>query len=250
MKEYKSKNIRIKNNIFSFYDIQDNSRYIKNYIFLKQLYDLTVVSWGDFGVDFIKDHVINCKYLLLVFTIDKKLVAYAAVNEKFYLSKKFYYFEFLIIHPEYQKLGLGDKIIKYLYKKILLKNLILGKLSINLITISPNPRILGILSRRSLNMYPNPKFFKNGHINEANDDIWFIAQEVLKNSYNPNRKLDRQGLVLHDSYKSIPWLIYNFKNVPWDYNKIVNDFCNTYLEYKNKKGKEFIIIAKIGILSL
>lgn len=210
------------------------------------LNNLTNISWGNFGNEFIRDHVISSKFLVLA-VFNNELIGYAAVDDKVIFNKHYYYFEFLIIHPDYQDIGVGKELIKILFSKIILYNLFRCKLSLDLITITPSPRIIGMISRKSVSMYPDPKYFLNNKIKEANQETWGIASYVIKNSYNPNRVLDKVGLVLHNSYDHTPWLIYDPEHIQWDFDDRVNLFCKRYLEYDQRSGKEFLVIAKIRI---
>lgn len=208
---------------------------------------LTKKSWGDFGVDFINDHVIKSKFLIII-TADSEIIGYASLSEKFITSKKYYYFEFLVIDPEYQGTGLSNKIIKLFFKKLFFKNLFSLRVHFNLITITPNPKIVGMIYRRSTWMYPNPIDFDGKKTALPNEKTWEIAEFILKTSYNPQRMLEKEALVLNNSYDSTPWLIYNPNNVPQDTDSRINKFCQFYLQYDSQKGKEFIVIAKINLL--
>jgi hypothetical protein len=215
----------------------------------KNIYRLTKKAWGDFGIKFIKKHILESDYLILLY--NKNLIkGFLSLNEKKVINQKYYYIEFLVIDPEIQKIGLSKELIKLALKKIFLTNILKGRLFINIITISPNPKIIGMISRRSSEMYPNPEEFINNKLPKASDKYWKIANIILKDSWNPNRKLDREGLVLHNSYKHMPWLIYKPNNVPHDKDIKINIFCNSYLNYKKETGNEFIIIAKLNIYKI
>jgi hypothetical protein len=212
---------------------------------IKRISKLINSSWGEFDDKFIEEHIIN-SYLLLTISKNKQLVGFASINERDFFKQKYYYFEFLAIKPIYQSKGLAKKLIKKITKKILFKSILNFKLSINLITISPNPRILSLIYKVSKKIYPNP-YKPNKKINKKK---WYIAQKIIEESNKPNRFIDKNGLVLYDSYKDTPWLIYDYDKVPWNKDERINKFCDKLLNFKDKKGKEFIIIAKISILKL
>jgi RimJ/RimL family protein N-acetyltransferase len=193
------------------------------------LNELTKKSWGDFGQDFINDHVLKSKFL--VFAIrGGATIGYASLSEKVIQNNKFYYFEFLVVDPDYQNIGLSKKIITILLKKIFLKQLLSGKINFNLITITPNPKIVGMIYRRSSWMYPNPKDFDGTAMKLPDSKTWAIASNILANSYNPNRILEKEALVLNGSYDSTPWLIYRPNKVPQDIDDRINILCKHYLK--------------------
>lgn len=249
--KFKIKKILLKNLIFSFCHIVNlDSKLTKDeFSWLSQeLSELTKKSWGEFGADFIEEHVLNSKFLVLAM-FNGSVVGYGAVSEKFFLAKKYCYFEFLIIDPEYQKIGLSREIIKILIKNIFFHNFLKFKFFLDFITITPNPRIIGMISRQAIEMYPDPKYFINNKILEPSEYIFNLASEVIKQSYNPNRRIDKIGLILHNSYDLSPWLIYNNDSIPWDLDDNVNIFCRHYLEYDKMSGNEFIVIAKIKLFN-
>ena len=220
----------------------------------QELYEITEESWGAFDKDFMLKHTIDSDLLALA-QADDKIIGYASLDEKELNGENFFYFEFLVIRKDYQKLGLSRYLINILMKRSFWKNLKKGIFHINYATITPNPRVVGIINRVSSWMYPNPGLFKKGKgIPEADNRVWKIAQAVIKKSNNPERKIDREGLVLHDSYADTPWLIYKPGEVPKDKDERVNEFCDYYLKFNKEKGDEFIVLAKIrvsqGILNL
>lgn len=246
LSRFKIKSVILSDSFVSFYYVRNLKNKLdknKKKQILQALSDLTKLSWGDFGEDFISNHVMTSDFLVLAVT-GGNLIGYGAISYKSFLNKRYYYFEFLIIHPGYQKIGLSKHMIKILFNKIFIHNFLRFNFFINLITITPNPVIVGIISRRSAFMYPDPNFFINNTIKSADDKIWLTAYDVIKNSYNPYRKLSRIGLVLHNSYNQTPWLIHPESMVQWDLDENVNAFCKYYLQYSKQLGKEFVIIAK------
>jgi hypothetical protein len=249
--KFKIKSKNLNNLVIDFYyfdNLKNNKDKESIGMLCDDLHDLTIISWGDFGREFIYNHVILSKFLLVI-TNGDEIIGYAAVNIKIYNKKKYFYFEFLIIKQSYRRYKLSSDLIKFLMKKIFLKNLLNGHLCINFITITPSPIIIGMISRRSFIMYPNPKQYIDGIIEDPSDETWSLAKEVLANSHNPNRKLEKNGLVLNDSYLNNKLLIYNLHNVPWDEDGRVNKFCDHYLQYAKLTGREFLVIARLCLLT-
>jgi len=208
--------------------------------------------WGDFGEDFIEKHIINTNWALFL-REDDRLVGITAVSKKNILNKNIYYLEFTGLLPEIRSLGLMGRINSILFNHIFIDNLIKnGKLTVDIMFISPNPRVLGFLAKVAKFMYPNPLLFdtETKKIPPADEETWQIVEELIRQSDKPNRILHRDGCVLEGSYADMPWLIYKKDEVPWYRNKLVNDFCETYLDYQKEEGKEFIIRAEITLRSL
>lgn len=209
---------------------------------------LTTDSWGNYGERFIFEHVIKSEFLAIVEN-KEKFIAYAAVSIKNFNGKHYYYYEFLVVSPEYQGIGVSKELNKLLFKKIFCENLKNFNFSINFITVTMNPIVVELINNFSVFMYPSFRDFEAGIRNRpVPTKIWKAASEALQKSYNPNRKLDRVGLVLHNSYKDTPWLIYKKDKVPRAKNEKINEFCEYYLELNKEKGLEFIVVAKINII--
>ena len=111
---------------------------------------------------------------------------------------------------------------------------------------------MAALARRADFIYPNPYQAdpKTFRIPPADEQTWLMAQEAIATSYNSKRKLDREGLVLHESYASTPWLVYSKENIPWHRSELVNGFAKHYLGYGQQKDREFIVRAQFSIKTL
>ncbi|TAN58699.1 hypothetical protein EPN15_00275 [Patescibacteria group bacterium] len=158
-----------------------------------------------------------------------------------------------MIRKDFQKLGLGTRLSFLALRKIILRNIfcIIFK-PIEIMFITPNIRVLAKTAALADFIYPNPYNADEatGRVTPADDDTWTMAQELIKLSDNPSRRLDREGLVLHGSYASMPWLIYNGEQIPWHRDVAVNSFAKYYLGYGRKEDKEFVVRARIGMGSL
>jgi len=213
----------------------------------RQIYNLTIKSWGDFGRTFINKHVLESEYLLVSFK-DADLVGYASVEVLELSQKKYYYFEFLVVDPAYQGVGLSKEILKRLLLRVMMENIFNLRLYFNIVTITPNPRVVSLISRLSDWMCPDVGFYnKNGFLLPADDAIWELAQNILQSSHDPSRELDRVGLVLHNSYRFLRNLIYRKEAVPWDRDRAINSFCADYLHYEKENGDEFLVFASLSL---
>ena len=117
--------------------------------------------------------------------------------------------------------------------------------------ITPNIRVLSRMAKFASFAYPNPHTADtNGQILPADDKTWKIATTILKKSDNPYRVLEREGLVLIDSYAKTPWLIYNNDNAPWHAENSINVFTRRYLGYHSGQDREFMVRAHINLVSV
>lgn len=252
LSKYYQKSVRINNSNVHFYYIKNFSeRLNKAYISLlfNELKTLLVASWGEFNELFLNDHIISSKYIIIA-VIENNIIGFISINERNIYKRHYYYFEFLVVDPKYQSLNISNQLIRLFFQKIFIEHILKFNIYLHLITISPNPKILGMISRRAIWMYPDPKKFNGYKLYPADEHTYRIAQKIIDDSYDPDRKLDKEGLVLHDSYKDTPDLIYNYEKVPWDHDQNINILCDRYLDYKKGYGKEFVIIAKFKLLSL
>ena len=117
--------------------------------------------------------------------------------------------------------------------------------------ITPNIRVLAWVGKFAEFMYPDPYVAdENGKIPPVDDNTFTMARELIGQSDNPSRKLNREGLVLEGSYAATPWLIYKNNYIPWASQEKMNTFAVKYLHYGTGEDREFVVRAKIGILSL
>lgn len=223
----------------------------KNKLF-NEIDDLIENAWGKFDLKFLENHLLKST-LISTARIKDELVGFCSISQKEILKKKVYYFEFTIIRNDFQRLGLGTKLAFLVLRRIILKDIfwILFR-PVDIMFITPNIRVLAKVAALADFVYPNP--YETDHsdarIAPADDETWAMARELIKISDNPNRRLDREGLVLHGSYASMPWLIYDIDKIPWHRKDIINKFARRHLSYGKKEDKEFVVRVRVDILTL
>jgi len=220
---------------------------IRNYI-LQNIDQIIDESWGKFSKDFIRKHIIFSKRLLIL-RIKDRIVAIAAASDKKLAGKKVLYLEFTVVHPEFRGLNILSRLNALFIGEFFLKNLISTcNLSIEIMTITPSMRVLASLANVASFIYPNPfKANSEGRIIPADEQTYVMAKELIAISNDPNRHVKREGLVLIGSYRNTPWLIQE-KPLKY-YDERVNLFCKKYIEYDKRSDKEFIVRAKITLIS-
>jgi hypothetical protein len=209
-------------------------------------------SWGAFPADFINSHILNTDKIFIAKS-NKQLVGFCALSIKNVLGLKIHYIEFLVIDKKFQNSRIGSNLFFSSIKDEIIGNilsLLLGA-SLEIMFITPNIRTLSHFARFASFIYPNPYLAnKDGMVPIADDQTWLLANEILKNSDNPGRRLERESLVLRQSYVNTPWLIYNNDNAPWHSNDNINVFAKKYLGYTTGEDKEFIVRARINFISV
>lgn len=200
-------------------------------------------SWGDWGLDYVESHIINSDFLTLA-SYKGEIVAFASCKKIKYQKEIIYYLEFTAIKKAHQGKGLSVKLNKMIMNEILLENLKRFKFCFQVITISPNPRVLGMISRSAKYTFPSPMEGENAPI-----DIWDKVQFVIKKLNDPYNSLSREGCVVQGFYDDKPNLIYDPKKVPQDSDNQINRFANRLLKYDEKRGCEFVIYAKYCLSS-
>lgn len=233
-----------------YYNLQKSADLTKDKLF-SDIDKLLKNTWGTFPADFVFTHILTADKILIAMVGDN-CIGFCVTNIKTILNLKINYVEFLIVGKEFQKSKIGSYLFFISIKEEIYGNflrLVLGG-SLEIAFITPNIRTLSHMARFASFIYPNPYLAnKEGYIHIADEDTWVIANEILKNSDYPNRKLDRNGLVLHQSYVNTPWLIYNNDNAPWHGNENINLFVRRYLGYHTGEDREFIVRARINIFS-
>jgi len=221
-------------------------------ILLGEIDALLKNAWGKFDINFLENHTLTSEQITVA-RIGDELIGFCAINKKKILNKVVHYIEFTVIRKDFQKLGLGTRLSFLALRKVMLKNIfqIIFK-PIEIMFITPNIRVLAKVAALADFVYPNPYEADKatGKIIPADDETWEMAQEIIRLSDNPMRRLDKDGLVLHDSYASMPWLLYDNEQIPWHSDNAVNNFAKHYLGYGKKEDKEFIVRARIGMGSL
>lgn len=218
----------------------------------EEIDELVSGSWGRFDREFLKNHILNTE-LITVARIGNDLIGFCAVSRKKILNKIIYYIEFTIVRKDFHGLELGPKLTFLALRNIFLKNFLKIIFShIEIMFITPNIRALAKTAKFADFVYPDP--YEADHVDSrispADDETWEMARELIKISDNPNRRLDREGLVLHGSYASMPWLIYENDKIPWHHKDSINLFAKRYIGYGRKEDKEFVVRARIGVKAL
>jgi len=221
-------------------------------ILLGEIDALLKNAWGKFDINFLENHTLTSEQITVA-RIGDELIGFCAINKKKILNKVVHYIEFTVIRKDFQKLGLGTRLSFLALRKVMLKNIfqIIFK-PIEIMFITPNIRVLAKVAALADFVYPNPYEADKttGKIAFADDETWGMARELIKISDNPNRRLDREGLVLHGSYSSMPWLIYDIDKIPWHRKDIINKFARRHLSYGKKEDKEFVVRVRVDILTL
>lgn len=201
-------------------------------------------GWGDFGIDYVIKHILSSEFLVLAMS-HGNLVGFASAREFTYKRKKIYYLEFTAILKKFQGRGLSRKLNRRIFTGILLKSTIGGSLGFDTISISPNPRVLGLISRSATYCYPSP-----GIKDDAPSNVWDISNFVLESLGDKYRTFSRKNNVLEGFYDDNPELVYDLRTYPKDKDPIINSFAEKNLDFKNKKGREFVIYARYSIFDL
>ena len=216
-----------------------------------EINSILIDAWGVFPADFIKKHILH-ENRLIIARINNQCIGFCAMSYKKIFDKKVHYIEFLVIKRDFQKSGIGSHLFYLILINDILKNLLVILLKpLEVMFITPNIRVLSRMAKFASFTYPNPYLANSeGRIIEADDLTWRMANKLIQHSDNPNRKINREGLVLENSYFNMPWLIYNNDNAPWHKNQKINKFAKRYLGYGNNEDKEFIVRAHINLFSL
>ena len=199
-------------------------------------------GWGDFGLDYVNNHILTSKFLILAMN-KNEVVGFASAREFTYNTKKIYYLEFTAVSRKFQGIGLSKKLNRIIFIKILWRSILRGEMGFDTVSISPNPRILGLILRSSSYCFPSPW---NEEISPKR--VWDISNFVLEALGDKYRTFSERNNVLEGFYDETPELVYDLKNYPRDKDPIVNNFAEKNLDFKNKKGREFVIYARYNIV--
>ena len=217
-----------------------------------EISSLLTKCWGPFPSHFIDQHIFHSDKILIARTGERS-VGFCVMSFKQVLGVKIHYVEFLVVDPSFQKSGLGSHLFFVIIREEIIRDiwqLLMGK-PLEIFFITPNVRVLCQMAKFSSFIYPNPNLRDaNGRIFPADEKTWDIALELLKNSDNPHRELEREALVLKDSYATTPWLIYNNDTAPWHAKDEVNVFAKRYLRYHKNEEREFMVRAHINLFSV
>lgn len=254
---YKTKQLFLKNSdlskdgkLFQFECFRESKELesIRTFL-LKNIDQIIEENWGKFGKDFILQHIIKAKRLQLV-RYNNKIIAIASASKKTINKKHVLYLEFTVINQNFQGYDLSIILNADMIVDEFVESMIQRKFkSLHVMAITRNLRVLGSLKHFASFIYPDPESIDNDNkLPLANNETWELARTILKQSWNPNRKLLREGCVLIGSYENTPWLI---SPVPQKhYNQQIQTLGEEFLELKKNKDKEFIVHVKYNILSI
>jgi len=215
---------------------------------IKDLHKLIDENWGDFGAEFLKIHLLPVYLMAIVTDNEGMVVGLASISKKMILKREIFYFEFTVIEKSLESKRLATIINSILIRKIIINLALRLRFRLEFFLLTPNMKVLGILSRLADFIYPDPYKYDliKQQIDKADNETWIMANEIIKNSDNPNRKILRDGLVVVGSYDNTPWLKYNTRSAPKYRDEIVNKFGEKYLNYKEGSGNEFLVRLKVN----
>jgi hypothetical protein len=204
-------------------------------------------AWGSFPQHFLDRHVFKDADTIVTARNNGAHVGFSVLSHKTICEKHVHYLELCAVSTRHQNSGLGSKLVyQALFQHLKESFLRYPPAPLHLMLITPNVRIISSLSRFSSSIYPNPRAADvKGEIPPADEATFEMAQRLIKMSDNPNRSVNRDGLVLHGSYDATPWLKHGKDNIPWHCDEQMNSFASRYLNYRNYSGEEFIVSAII-----
>lgn len=215
----------------------------------KEVKTFFVSRWKDFGDEFFNHSLFDSKWILLV-RKDGALVGVATVHKIMLEAKVFYNFKTDCVTPEYQSIGLLGRMSQILFSYAYWDNLFSQRtFSIEMIFTTPNLRILGLFSKNSTHIYPDPyKYDRENQSIELPDEMtWKYIQAYNKVDYPANLPLSKEACVVEDNDSEWPYLCYKKSGIPYYKEEIVNEFGDHYLQYKEGKKRMFIVYAHITL---
>ncbi|MFC2073900.1 hypothetical protein ACFLR3_01470 [Campylobacterota bacterium] len=219
----------------------------------KEIRDFFVNNWKDFGDEFLDHSLLDSKWILLVRKKDR-LIAIATVHKIRLEGKTFYNFKTDGVAPQYQSIGLLGRMSQILFSYAYIDNLITQRsFDIEIIFTTPNLRILGLFSKNSTHIYPNPyKFDQDKKSIELPDETtWKYVQAYNKVDFPPNLPLSKEACVIEDNTSEWPYICYEKSGgIPYYKEQIVNEFGDHYLRYKEGKKRMFIVYAHITFVDV
>ncbi|MDP2684721.1 MAG: hypothetical protein Q8P20_06835 [bacterium] len=255
-KKYSTKVIKLYKNgdkigrsfqIETFYESKELDK-IKTFL-LKNIDKIIEQNWGKFSKEFIIHHILKSQ-IIKILRNEEKIVAFASASYKNILDLPVLYLEFTVVNEKYQGYNLSTKLNGDFIAEEVVRGLISRKFKpLNVVTITRNMRVVGALSRMAKSIYPDPeKFKKYNKLRPADNTTWKIVNEILRESWNPDRKIEREGCVLVGSYKDTPWLI-NPK-VQNHYKNSIKEMGKKYLKFHERADREFIVRVSFNLYSV
>jgi len=198
-------------------------------------------GWGNFGVEYVDKNIITADYLLLALH-NNNIIGFTAARKINFRKKIVYYVEFTSVILEHQGKKLSLLLNKKLFIKLLLNNILSGVFSLEIMTISPNPRVLGSIYRNASTCYPDPYKVEP----KPPEYITELTKKLLTFLKEPFKELDNYN-VITGFYDNYPHLIHTKETVQKDKDKIINDFSNKLLKFDQNGGRDFVIYAKFYV---
>lgn len=210
-------------------------------IALKEIKELVSVSWGEYDTEYIRKSCIQAYFLCAVRNNQGELIGISPIRKHKIYGRDIYTFGLSATTPDYQNCGILKSMDYILGKKVLIENVLKGKLKVEFIFITPNIRTLGAIARVADFIYPNPYEInpKTHKINKADSETWRTIKKFLQLEGETYRVLEREGDIMEGFYDDKPQLLFKKKITHQD--KSVNDFGKHYV-YK-KKGRDVVVRA-------
>ncbi len=218
----------------------------------KEVKEFFVNNWKDLGDEFLEHSLLDSKWILLV-RKKNSLIGIATVHKIKLEDRIFYNFKTDGVTPEYQSIGLLGRMSQILFAYAYRDNLICQRsLSIDMIFTTPNLRIIGLFSKNSTHIYPNPYLYdqEKKSIEFPDETTWRYVKAYNKIDFPPNLPLSKEACVVEDKESEWPYICYEKSGIPYYKEEIVNEFGDHYLQYKKGKKRMFIVYAHITIIDV
>ena len=213
----------------------------------KEVKDFFINNWEDFGNAFFDHSLFDSRWVILV-RCQEELIGVATVHRKVLEGKVFYDFKTNAINPKYQLIGLLERMNKILFRFAYIDNLWHQRtLWFNVIFATPNLRVLGFFVKHTTTVYPNPyKYDRKKQSLELPDArTWKYVQAYNKIHYPPDLPLSKEACVVEEKFSRWPYVCYEKNGFPYYKEKVINDFGDHYLGFKEGKKRMFIVCAFI-----
>jgi len=216
-----------------------------------QIHSILVDCWGKFHEEFIERHVLAGNRLIMA-RVDDQCIGFCVLSFKNICGVDVHYVEFLAVKKAFQRSAVGPRLFYLSILEDIKKNFLrLLYKPLDIMFITPSMRALAQMARFASFIYPNPCFAgPDGNVPQADELTWKMAQELIKISDKPNRKIYREGLVIEGSYADTPWLVYGPEDAPSTNDSQMKRFAKRYLGYHNKEDKELVVRAHITLASI
>jgi len=206
---------------------------------VNKMRDITTKNWHDFKE--VTYRWLDLADILLFVNKDGETIAFSSNK---YFSDDLIIFLSTMVLPEYQSLGIAKRLqriaIGFFIKDQISRNGL--KFWKNFSTLyfayrTPNPRAVVAANKHNLS---SPLYGS-----EPSEKEMKMAKSVA-DIFSPTCHFDSEHFVIEGAFTNSPELIYQEDAIPWSGNKIVDVYCATYLDYKNKKGNLLVVVGKIN----